>query len=151
MTLTRIKAKGFTLTELIICMGIMLLVVYISMGSHIGDQTAKQEAEKLEIWLARITQQAIRTRRGFELTASGSDVKITWSDNLKTERFDSSAGFKFGINGGITKLSYSMADNGFNPPSTLIVTNGRDNSKYYVIASSTGRIRLSESPVNTED
>ncbi|MBQ6773423.1 MAG: prepilin-type N-terminal cleavage/methylation domain-containing protein [Synergistaceae bacterium] len=149
MTLTRIKAKGFTLTELIICMGIMLLVVYISMGSHIGDQTAKQEAEKLEIWLARITQQAIRTRRGFELTASGSDVKITWSDNLKTERFDATPGCTFAYSK--NKIIYNPSDNGVGTTNGHFTVTGQDKSKYYIYVSTTGRIRLSDSGSEAED
>ena len=99
MTKKIIRAdRGFTLTELVICIGIMLTVVYFSMDSHISDITAKQEAEKLEVWLMRITQKAIRTRRGFEITASGSEVKVKWDDTEIEEPFDSDPGFTFSYN-----------------------------------------------------
>ena len=142
------KAKGFTLTELVICIGIMLTVIYFSMDSHISDQTGKQEAEKLEIWLARITQQAIRTRRSFELTASGSEVKVKWSNNA-TERFDATPGCTFAYNN--NKIIYSPTDNGVGTTNGHFTVTGQDKSKYYIIVSSTGRIRLSDPSTYTGD
>ena len=145
MTKKIIRAdRGFSLTELIIVMGIMLLVVYMSMSSHIGDVTAKQEAEKLEVWLARITQQAIRMRRTFELTASGANLQVTWTDTQSnnTEKFDADAGFTFSYNK--AKISYNTATNGVGTTNGHFTITAKDNSKYYLIVSTTGRIRLSE-------
>ena len=148
------KAKGFTLTELIICMGIMLLVVYISMSSHIGDQTGRQEAQRLEIWLARITQQATRMRRGFEITVNSSKNKLTleWLDNNKKEKFDATPGCTFSYNR--NNATYNAATNGFTAGTNghfTVKGNDKDKSVYYVILSTTGRIRLSEQEPSSDD
>lgn len=149
----RMKAKGFTLTELIICMGIMLLVVYLSMNSHIGDVTAKQEAEKLAVWLERIFQKAARTRVGCAIKVYiNKDIGAQW-DHIKKDRtrrstmfddeFPKTQGFTFSYNR--DRVKYRVPEDNVLPG-----TNGHfdviapDGSIYYVVISKTGRVRLSE-------
>ena len=155
MTRQIIRAKdGFTLTELVICMGIMLLVVYFSMSSHIGDQTGKQEAERLEIWLARITQQAIRMKRVFDIKVDSSKTKLTleWRDNKKKENFEATPGCTFSYNR--SQITYNPSNDGFTAGTNGHFTvngNDQDKSVYYVILSTTGRIRLSDTPPDKDE
>ena len=145
----RTKAKGFTLTELIICMGIMLLVVYMSMSPHIGDVTAKQEAERLNVWLARIIQQAIRMKRSFKISTwdmpeGYTRVIVEWGDNAEKEKFNANPACK--ITMGRNEIKYHSVSNGFEGSQcTITVMNKhKQGDKYYLIVSGTGRIRLSD-------
>ncbi|MBQ7732972.1 MAG: type II secretion system protein [Synergistaceae bacterium] len=142
----RTKAKGFTLTELIICMGIMLLVVYMSMSPHIGDVTAKQEAERLNVWLARIIQQAIRMKRGFTMYVMEPSIKILWWNGASSEwgsPFKATSGCKLVNTSSKGDFSFSV-DKGFGSKNGTIEVTGQDGSKHYLVLSKTGRIRLSD-------
>ena len=140
----RMKAKGFTLTEIVICMGIMLLVVYLSMDFHIGDQTAKQEAERLEIWLTRIFQQAIRMRRGFTMYNQTTSIRVIWGNKNPDSIFKATSGCTFSDETGNGTFSFSSVTNGFGTTNATIKVTGQDGSKYYIKFSKTGRIRLTE-------
>lgn len=161
MIMPKMKAKGFTLTELIICMGIMLLVVYLSMNPNIDRQTGKQEAERLEIWLARIFQQAARTRAGFNiLVYNNQAIGVQWNHSKVKDRTRRSTKFddEFKTTPGCTysynrdRISYNVSNNGVAPGTngTFTVT-GQDGSVYYVIISKTGRVRLSDTRPGTDE
>ena len=152
----RMKAKGFTLTEIVICMGIMLTVVYFSMDIHIGDQTAKHEAEKLEVWLTRIFQQAARTRSDFVIKVyQDKAIGVQWNHislKYKKDRTKRSTMFddEFPATQGCTysynrpQIKYNVSDNGVAGTNGHFDVTGQDGSKYYVVISNTGRVRLSE-------
>lgn len=144
--------KGFSLIELLICMGIIFLVSYFSLTPEIGKQTAKQEAERIEIWLARITQKAIRMRRSFEMTVTSNNtrLKIYWVDNSESEYFKATTGCKIELPSARSSVQYSSATNKFEGSDCTMTVTGLDkdssneNVKHYVIISQTGRIRLSD-------
>ncbi|MBQ7169181.1 MAG: type II secretion system protein [Synergistaceae bacterium] len=146
---------AFTAIELmvgVLVMAVLLAVALISPDS--AEQTAKHEAERVQAYLYRVIQKADRLGLGFTLdtlpntNGEGYCIQIQWPGSMNYERtFKSwdgcsySDNFKGTSNG---ELVYNAMHKRFLTGGTITITAGKGTKYYVIIASTEGRIRISD-------
>ena len=163
--------RGFSLIELSICVVIIfILASTIAVNIDSYRQTAKQEAEKLEAYIHDLMRKADRTHRGFEIAVKSQGIIWRWTDlrdELKnwnpiswTDKNDEKYKKQVINNEFQLECNYTQNELTYNPDKHVFSLPGRsftvkrksDNDKYsLVVHSKSGRIRLSENPVNSSN
>ncbi len=147
------KRKGFTIVEMaivILILGIMASVMTFS--PEIAKQTAKREAERLQMYISSMEDAADRRHMNFEIEigpiveTGQTSVLIHWANNEYQEpKFRPTAGCSYRFTGTTTSIKYIAKDKRPNPFGTIEVTDADGENHYVIVAGmNEGRIRLSE-------
>ena len=73
------RRRGFTLTELIV--GVVVMVVTLgvaTMSLTSTDQTPKREAERIAMYLTRLTQKSDRIKVSFDVELKDNKLAVSW-------------------------------------------------------------------------
>ena len=156
--MTRSRRNAFTMTELVVCLIIIAILAAFSLNPHITDQTAKKEAEKIALFMHKLARTAERTKQKFTININTTEreLKATWANNT-SETFKAAANFAISYNNG-SSIIYNPSTGSVTHFGTLTVTRN-DEAKhknetdktpyiYYVVISSVGRIRTSDTAPN---
>lgn len=153
--------RGFSLIELSICVVIIfILASTIAVNINSYEQTAKQEAEKLEAYIHDLMRKADRSHQAFELNLESNMIRWQWSNNKTTwknatdgiliykknptdkEKPIISPGFTVNHNFKNDILTYQTTKQ-FSNNGHFTITRDDDTTKYYVYIR-LGRVRLAE-------
>ena len=154
------KHRAFTVIELFIGIAVMAMISSVALMSvNVAKQTAKREAERVQAYIYRVIQSADRRGQGFTLDTIFQDsedgrrqffIEIKWQGERDYDRsFKASNGCTYSDNfkgNELDELEYSTKKRQFFTGGTITV-HGADGKYYYVIIASTeGRIRISDTP-----
>ena len=163
--------RGFSLIELSICVVIIfILASTIAVNINSFEQTAKQEAEKLEAYIHDLMRKADRSHRGFAIIFKPEGIVWRWTDlrdenknwnpiywtDKNDEKYKKQIinnKFKVDCNYIQNELTYDSNKHAFSLPGrSFTVKRKSDNDKYsLVVHSKSGRIRLSENPADSSN
>ncbi len=148
---SREKRKGFTIVEMaivILILGIMASVMTFS--PEIAKQTAKREAERLQMFLSSMEDTADRRHMNFDIEVgpiveTGQVVvTINWgSEKYPKPKLEPSVGCSYENKLANKKGTYNARNKRFNAGGTITVI-GADGECDVIIATTEGRIRISE-------
>ena len=163
--------RGFSLIELSICVVIIfILASTIAVNINSYEQTAKQEAEKLEAYIHDLMRKADRSHRGFTIIFKSEGIVWRWTDlrddsknwnpiywtATNDEKYKEQIinnKFQVDCNYIQNELTYDSHKHVFSAPGrSFTVKRKSDNDKYsLVVHSKSGRIRLSENPADSSN
>ena len=144
------KRKGFTIVEMaivILILGIMASVMTFS--PEIAKQTAKREAERLQMFLSSMEDAADRRHMNFDievgpiLETGQVVVTISWGDKYPKSKLEPTVGCSYENKLANKKGTYNARNKRFNAGGTITVI-GADGECDVIIATTEGRIRISE-------
>ena len=149
------KHSAFTAIELTVGILVMIVLTAVALISpDAAEQSAKHEAERVQAYLYRVIQQADRRRQNFTLdtlpnsNGIGYCIEIHWPGGMNYEKtFKSWDGCSYSDNFAGTEygeLVYNTKNKQFNTGGTITITNYRGEKYYVIIASTEGRIRISD-------
>ncbi len=148
------KYRAFSLAELLISMLILAIMTgAFTLGTNIGRNTAKREAEKIVARLHSMTERAARQRANFKMTIdNGSEINFVWQlagksmqDSTDTP-YTASKGLSLSWNAPNQILTYKASDSDFSHQGATITITRDDGQKHYVVISTGGRVRVSVQP-----
>lgn len=139
------KYRAFTVAEIMIG----LLVMAISSAAMLlsassAKQTAQHEAERLAAYIYRTMNKADRIHQGFDMMTAPGYIHIDWESGPEDISFKASKGCRYYSRTSSGELRYSVTDRQFASGGTITVTDSQGGVYYIKIASTEGRIRLSE-------
>lgn len=162
--------RGFSLIELSICVVIIfILASTIAVNINSYEQTAKQEAEKLEAYIHDLMRKADRSHESFLLDITDEKIisywehekthdypkhgkKIYWKGNGEQGKENPiiSKGFTVKSTESLKPdVGYNHIKNSFTQNGHFTITRDDDTTKYYVYIR-LGRVRISETEYDDE-
>lgn len=150
--------RAFTVTEVMIAILIMAISsAAMLLSASSAKQSAQHEAERLAAFIYRTIQKADRIHQGFDMNMDfeeKGDVKeyyvtIRWWGNNEDKSFRATKGCRYSDDfkgNELDELVYNSQKRRFNTGGTITVTDSQGEKYYVVIASTEGRIRVSETP-----
>lgn len=145
------RRGAFTLTEIVIAVFVMLIVSVIAVMSPLAsEQKAKHEAERVAAYLYRMEQRADRMRQNFNIDTFTDYILIKWPGGMSNEdrTFKASNGCTYSDNfgGRNGEGTYNARKKQFSTGGTINVYGADGDLWYVIIASTEGRIRVSDIP-----
>lgn len=150
------KYRAFTVAEVMIAILIMTISsAAMLLSAESAKQTAQHEAERLAAYIYRTMNKADRIHQGFDMDMDFEEkngakeyyVTIRWPGNNEDKSFRATKGFRYSDNfkgNDYDELVYNVQERRFNTGGTITVTDSNGEMYYVIIASTEGRIRLSE-------
>ncbi len=124
------RKKAFTLTEMLICMTILLVLmsgISVLIKGDSSENIAKQDMDRLARWLNHAFARADRWKRGFYLSVYldqgdyGSFMILHWNDaeNSPSERFDADSRVRWSYSADSQLMTYNCSTHTVTPAFTI--------------------------------